>query len=223
VIAFLTLLLTAPLPTPDRDRAVLARAVQMYEALDSEKARQLLLGLLANHPAEAEAARAHLYLGLIAIDGIQLDVARSELRKALTTDPTLELPFSASPKAHVVFGQVRQEINGAALSFLGVPAEQTSGPMTSSSPARPIPASFWISLGIGAGAAAMGVGLGVASQLALSSAQQASGAGDTQRFQNLSTGERIGADVCFGTVIVAGVVATVAFFLRGEAPAGAGP
>jgi hypothetical protein len=184
-----------------------------------------------------------LYLGIIAFDALDIDTARKEFREALVLNPAIELPFNSSPKAMVTLRQVRNGMGQesapaapgetdaatppAALNVvplvLPLPA---GGEVAQTQPARPIPASFWVTLGIGAGAAIAGGVVGALSQGPASSAASAPDVASATTYLNQATNERIAADGCYGAAIVAGVVATVLLFTRGSvetpSPAAAG-
>jgi len=61
----------------------------------------------------ADAAKAHLYLGLVRLNAFDSARARAEFATALTIDPALELPYEAPPKAEVLFGQARASLKVA--------------------------------------------------------------------------------------------------------------
>lgn len=162
----------------------LRRAIALYNAGDDARAGRELTALLAANPSVAEAAKAHLYLGLVRLNALDSARARAEFATALTIDPALELPYEAPPKAEVLFAQAR-----ASLKVVPPPAvAPTPAPVPPPAPPaevlvmapepvgeRPGP-SHVLSLGVGAvglaGALAGGVCL-VLSATTLSSAEGA--------------------------------------------------
>lgn len=103
-------LLAAPLARARETTEVqLDRAIQLFNNFEDQRAESSLAELLQRRPPSGQAARARVYLGLIALNALKSDAARAEFKAALAIEPTTELPFDASPKARLVFEQVRQE------------------------------------------------------------------------------------------------------------------
>ncbi len=221
---FLVVLLLGSAPAPSRPPSTeLADAIRLYQELKFERAAAKLENLLRGSVKTVEAARAHLYLGLIAAEKIDIDRARSEFRQALLLNPTTELPPLSSAKIQVVFDQVRRDIERQEGQPRWGPPERVPEPALArtaeTAPVRPIPTSFWVTFGVGGALALGGLAVGLQSQSSLSAAGRAPDIGSTLRLQGQATTERAVADACFGGALVAGVIATVLFFTRGPAPA----
>lgn len=129
----------------------LQRAVALFENLDDEKAAALFRDIVARNPPGAVASKAHLYLGLIALNAIEPDLARAEFRLAIEANPAAELPPSAPPKAHFAFDQAREELARKAAQGASVvppsdttpaPGEATSAPAAEAE-AAPSHAHTW--------------------------------------------------------------------------------
>jgi hypothetical protein len=210
--------------------ASLDRGVELYREMKPKEARAVLKELLGRHPRTAEAAKAHLYLGLIAFvsdDDIDIDGARLEFRQSLSLDPTLELPLGVSPKIRVVFEQIRGQLVGSldarpptsVLVLAPAPAAATAEASASASPRGPAPVSVWVLLGLGAAAGVTGLVFGVISNGPAAQAQTTASASTAQSLQNQTTTDRIVADSCFGAAIIGSTAALFAYLFRGPAAA----
>lgn len=155
-------------------------AVRLYEAMDDARASAALQKILLGNPPGEVAAKAHLYLGLIAFQAFHPDQARAEFRKAIEANPAIDLPPNASPKVRIAFGEARQAVarqfeapdlapapprarvanhDGLIDAGLGSPAEAKAA-----APAPPgggIPAGTWWLGGFGLAALGTGTALGV--------------------------------------------------------------
>jgi tetratricopeptide (TPR) repeat protein len=232
------LVLVVASAAPDSS-AALAHAVELFNNLQSDQAGAEFHKLLHRHPKTSDAARAHLYLGILAFNALDIDAARDEFRQALLLNPAIELPFNSSPKVMVTLTQVRNSLGQEGASAPSAPSGEAAaqpdatGPpsillvpaplvvpeavQTATAPSRPVPASFWVTLGIGGAAAIAGVVLGVVSQGPAASAAAAPDVASGTKLLNQATTERIAADSCYGAAIVASVVAVVLLFTRGSA------
>ncbi len=109
-------------------------AVQFFESFEDERAAMKFRALLARSPPGEIAARAHLYLGLIAFDDIKPDLAKVEFRRALEANPAIDVPSKASPKARLAFAAVRHalevEMEGAASAPKSPAAERAPAAAT---------------------------------------------------------------------------------------------
>src|SRR5580700_9988254 len=107
--AFATLLWgaagAAPGPAP-----TLSAAIEAYEALDDGRAIDAFQRILAENPPREIAGKAHLYLGLLAFNSLHADLAAIEFRKAIETDPAIDLPLYSSPKATLAFAEARRAV-----------------------------------------------------------------------------------------------------------------
>ncbi len=85
-------------------------AVQFFESFEDERAAMKFRALLARSPPGEIAAKAHMYLGIIAFDDMKPDVAKMEFRRALEANPAIDLPAKTSPKTRLAFGGVRHAL-----------------------------------------------------------------------------------------------------------------
>ncbi len=109
----LTLLLSLAAPGAEADsHRTLAQAIKLFESFDDAKAAAMFHELLRHAPPRAVAGKAHLYLGLIDINGLDVDGAIEEFKAALLVDPTVELVQSGSPKARLAFDEARHALEG---------------------------------------------------------------------------------------------------------------
>ena len=99
------LLASAPPSFPE-----LSPAIQAYQHLDDRRAIQGFQAILATNPPREVAAKAHLYLGLLAFNALKLELADEEFKRAIRADPTIEVPPDSSPKAALIFAEARQEV-----------------------------------------------------------------------------------------------------------------
>jgi hypothetical protein len=88
------------------------RALLAYDSLEMETASALLhqaLNLCKTHGLDRHptAARTHLHLGVVYISGLKFpDLGETELRQALSTDPTIQLPRSlVNPEVQAAFDE----------------------------------------------------------------------------------------------------------------------
>ncbi|MHB8417236.1 MAG: tetratricopeptide repeat protein [Myxococcales bacterium] len=93
-------------------RPALARAVAYFNDFDDARAQAELRRLLQHPQPRAVAAKAHLYLGLIAMNRFDTDAALAEFKQALMIDPGIDLVIEASPKARLAFQEARHELEG---------------------------------------------------------------------------------------------------------------
>ena len=150
----------------DLAAAPLYEAIVAFENFKDDHASELLRDLISRHPAGAVEAKAHLYLGLIALNAAHPDDARGEFKLALRADPILELPSVASPKAEVIFGEAKvarkQEVAQALASPLPTsPAVTPAAAALQTSEAAPVAAKShawtWVLVSIGVAAVATGI------------------------------------------------------------------
>jgi tetratricopeptide (TPR) repeat protein len=103
----LTLFFVATTATP---ASTLQAGIKAYKRLDDDKAIAAFQEVLASNPPSELAARAHLYLGLIAFNAIHPDEAREEFKKALEANSAIEVPKGTSPKAQLAFAEARRAL-----------------------------------------------------------------------------------------------------------------
>ncbi|HUB10077.1 MAG TPA: hypothetical protein VMB50_23945 [Myxococcales bacterium] len=229
----LGLLLAAPPTGPNAFReAELAQAVQAIDSFQDGRAEALLKDVLKRKPAPLQAARAHVYLGLIALNELDTETAKARFRQAILDSVVVELPPSAPPKARLLFREVRDELmqspEGAAL---GQPPPAQGQLVVAQAPAVPIPfaetgepaprhssrLAAWITGAVAVAALGTGVGFAVAESSARNQAEAGASGGVTDANQETglgatSTRDALVADVLFGVGAAAGV-ATVVLFL----------
>ncbi len=99
-------------------QAALQDAIRRFESFDDKGAAAELRALLRRSPPAAVAAKAHIYLGLIALNATDLENAKAEFEKAVRTDVLLDLPPGLSPKAQILFAEARR---GLASGTFGAP------------------------------------------------------------------------------------------------------
>jgi hypothetical protein len=104
----LLLSLTAPNAAPVDSRQTLAQAIKLFQNFEDARAEAVFRELLGHTPPRAVAGKAHLYLGLIAINRVDADAAIAEFRRALLSDPTIDLVPGSSPKARLAFDEARR-------------------------------------------------------------------------------------------------------------------
>ncbi|HUB06165.1 MAG TPA: hypothetical protein VMB50_04150 [Myxococcales bacterium] len=151
----------------------LGRAVAYFNDFDDAHCQAELTALLRHPQPRLVAAKAHLYLALIAMNRADPDGALAEFKKALLIDPAIDVGLEASPKARLAFQEARHELEGQlAGSDVGVarnpPGPTEGAPAAAVSEAAPSPRhgrshALGITLvSIGAAAAAVAIYGGVA-------------------------------------------------------------
>jgi hypothetical protein len=108
-------------------QAQLDAALRFYESFQDEKTFNALRALLARHPPASIASKAHVYLGLVLFNGNRSEEARQEFRRAMLADPAVELPFGASPKSRLAFGEARRDLAREVESSQLTAPEKTPG------------------------------------------------------------------------------------------------
>jgi hypothetical protein len=97
----------------DLATADLAQAIGLANEMKDDQASLLLVQLLARRPPATIAAKAHLYLGILAFNGLRQQEARHEFELALWANPAIELPPGNSPKTQLAFSEARRELSQA--------------------------------------------------------------------------------------------------------------
>jgi hypothetical protein len=87
-------------------------AIALYQSFEDAKAARAFRAILAAAPSRAVAAKAHLYLGLIAVNQLDAERAIREFTLALKSDPTVDVGPGSSPKARLTFEEARHELEG---------------------------------------------------------------------------------------------------------------
>jgi hypothetical protein len=223
--ATLLLILALSAPAFAQPDPTLAHAIAYFNNFEDAKAKATLEQLLLMHPGSLDSAKAHVYLGLIAVNALDSNLARAEFLKALAIEPTVEVPFEASPKARLVFEQAQKqfskESNQAAaanqpirLQTQQVPLVVDNGPIPGGTvtqkvePSSPSHAPAYVVGAIGLAAIGTGVGFGVWQNSTLkgvTDASQITGA------QSQASTQGIVADICFGVGGVLDVISVVLF------------
>lgn len=115
----------------------LAQGIAFFQNFDDEHAAQTFRKLLLEKPARGVAAKAHLYLGLIAFNANAPDAADAEFKLALRANPAIELPPQVSPKARLLWSEARNEVTRE----VEQPEAPARGPAPSASPPAPAAAT----------------------------------------------------------------------------------
>ncbi len=201
-------------------RPTLDEAVGLYQAMDDARAAEAFMKVLAASPPGEVAAKAHLYLGLIAFNAFHPDAARAEFMKAILANPAIDLPPGVAPKTRISFAEahraVARELEATDLPpsphpALGPPPSVVviSNPpaptaaVTAPTPTQSggIPAGTWWLGGFGVAALGAGTVLGVLSNNTRSLDSGQSGTTfHTISFADAQTEgyEALSADVLFG-------------------------
>jgi len=228
--AAVVLVLAAPARAIETPRQEFARAVGLFESFQDAQATALLRDVLYRAPGSPVAAKAHVYLGLIALNATDAERAKTEFQKAIATDVLVDLPPAQSPKAQVLFAQARRDLAAAPIAAPGAPPMPPQSaappaaapavlavapPAVSSRPeAGPSHAAAWATGGAGLGALAVG---GLFGYLQLSAANAEKSDGDLT--SALHDGQPyaqdgIVADVLYATGGAAIVAAIVLYFVE---------
>jgi hypothetical protein len=212
-------------PAPSLDEAV-----GWYQAMDDARAADAFARILAAAPPGEVAAKAHLYLGLIAFNAFHPDQARAEFEKAILANPAIDLPPTVSPKARIAFAEARRNVTReleAPEPARKPTAHGDDGRLdataTASAPGGGIPAGTWWLGGFGVATLAAGTVLGVVSNSVSSQDHYATTGYHTISFASAQTAgyEALGADVAFG-VGGALLVGAIIWAVVGSGP-GSGP
>lgn len=110
----------------------LAHAIGLYQDFQDARAVRAFRAILAGTPTRAVAAKAHLYLGLIAVNQLDAERAIREFKQALVNDPTVEVGPGTSPKARLTFEEARHELEGQ-LAVSGEGVNHPEAPKTPTS------------------------------------------------------------------------------------------
>jgi hypothetical protein len=149
-------------------RVQLDAGVRALNNFEDDHAFRILTRLLTQQPPSAIAAKAHVYLGMIAFNRLDIDGAREEFRKAVTIDPSMEPPLTMAPKARLAFSEARRAVTVDFARPL-LPGQPKGGyPRAAALPAAPeaavsapeegghVPASAWWLGGAGIAVAVTG-------------------------------------------------------------------
>jgi hypothetical protein len=221
----LLLVLAGATPQVEAPTQELARAVQLFESFKDQTAAMLLRDVLLRAPAASIAAKAHVYLGLIALNATDAEEAEAEFRKAIAAYVLVELPPNPSPKAQVLFTEARRELAAAApLPEVARPSPASPPPVVVERPSAPAPASpsplpAYVVGGGGIAALAVGGVFGYLQQSAASEVQR-----DAALSAALADGQPyardgITADVLYCAGGAALLVAIILFATERAAPA----
>ncbi len=96
-------------PNPNKQ---LAQAIALFESFHDAEAATLFREVLRHSPPRLVAGKAHLYLGLNAINRLDTDRAIEEFKAALMIEPTLDFIRGASPKGRLAFEEARHALEG---------------------------------------------------------------------------------------------------------------
>ena len=216
-------------PTP---QAAFTAAVKLFQSFEDDKAAAAFRKILAHSPPASIAAKAHLYLGLIALNSFDSTTAKAEFVKAVATEVLVDLPPGQSPKAQILFAEARRDVASAPAvpstfgpstfspsPFAGPPAEAGSSATveTTASHGKGTTVAAWVTGVIGVAALGTGIGFGVAqnnakNQLPVSGSDPVTDAGQATSLAQAIPRDGLIADVLFG-VGGAALVASLVLFL----------
>jgi len=212
----------SPRPSP---QAALQEAVKLFQNFEDPQAAVLLRALLNRSPPKSVAARAHIYLGLIALNAADADGAQAEFEKAVRTDVVIDLPPGQSPKAQILFAEARREVASTPLPAPvaaprpGEGAASMPTAVTAPEEAAPSHLPAYVVGGIGVAALAAGGIFGYlqlqAGDDARNDATLAASLNDGQPFAQ----DGIVADVLYGLGGAALITSIVLFVTEGSAKA----
>jgi hypothetical protein len=132
----------APLSFATPTQAELERGIGLFENFKDSEAAVVFRRVLTRSPPGSLAAKARLYLGLIAFNAIDPDEAKVQFRHALEANPAAELPRQASPKAKLAFDQVRRDLSKETAAAAEAPAAtpwEAAGAMPEAAAPAPVP------------------------------------------------------------------------------------
>ncbi len=205
----------------------LEKAVRLFDDFEDKKAEAVLFDLLRHAPPPEQAAKAHVYLGLIALNALKSDKAKAEFKLALNLDTTTELPFDAAPKARLTFDQARREVEQDAQTGRAPPAGSASPVVIVGSdapravrpsqaallePSAPSVVPALVVGALGGGAIIAGSIFGVLASSSLSSANINPDVGQSTRLAAQAGTQGLAADILWaagGAAVATGVVMLV--------------
>lgn len=147
VAATSLLLLSASLARADAG-ADLQRGIRLFDSLEDEKAAATFRKVLDELPKRSVAARAHLYLGMIAFNANSAEAAISEFKLALRSNPAIEAPRMSSPKIRLLLSEVRNELTHDIQAENGKPPPEPLAvppPEVASQESSPVPPDALVS------------------------------------------------------------------------------
>ena len=210
---------TVARPPPE---LALGEAVKLFQDFEDQRAAAVLQALLKRSPPKSVAARAHIYLGLIALNAADADGAQAEFEKAVRTDVLIDLPPGQSPKAQILFAEARREVAAGpvGLSTAGAAPRPEEGvaamsPVAATEEPSPSHAPAYVVGAIGVAALAAGGIFGFLQMQSGSSARN-----DATLAASLNDGQPyaqdgIVADVLFGVGGAALITAIILFATEG--------
>ncbi len=205
--------------------AAMQQALRFHDKFDDDRAVALLRELLHHGPPVDIAAKAHMYLGIIALDALRVAEAREEFEQAIGIDPTLEPPvLASSPKVSALYRDVRRKLAASGPETRSTAVEAAPRPalspmppleLTEPPPESPSHLPAYVVGSVGLACLATGIVLGVVSNSEASLATSPSPgeyATAAEAAAQTASSERVAADVLFGVALVAGVTSVVLFF-----------
>ena len=195
--------------------------LKRFEYAEAIKAFEKALDWPGN--TRKERATIQLYIGVAQSNVTDYDAAEASFKRALTLDPSVELPKHTSPKITALLERVRAELRPAKAV---APPPPRVAPTPASTPATdPVeqpretqrsavnwPA--WITLGGAVAAGATGLALGLASRSAWSSAEDKKVPyEEAVQHADDASSRAIGADIMFGLAGAAAIASGVLFYL----------
>jgi hypothetical protein len=224
----LVVVLAAPIrAVAQAESPALAKGIDLFKNLDDEQAASTLRRFLVTAPEPHEAALAHLYLGLIALNAGDQQLAREEFAETVGADPTVDVPPNLSPKAQLLLDSVRRQVLRGERAKQPTPqlqptpliARHESSPPPVAEAVSPAPepevakspstAPAWITGAIAVAALGTGIAFGLLQQSANSQAVQAPDASQATSLANQGATDGVVADIAYGASGVAAIACIV--------------
>jgi hypothetical protein len=211
--------------------------VKLFQSFQDDQAATAFRALLGRSPPASIAAKAHLYLGLIALNAFDSTSAKAEFVKAVATEVLVDLPPGQSPKAQILFAEARRDVaSGPSVPSafsptpFGAPPAAPAGAVT----AEPAPShgngatvAAWVMGGIGLAALGTAVGFGVAQNSAESGLPGGSNpvkdAGQATSLGQSIARDGLIADVLYGVGGAAAVASLILFLVPSGSSGDASP
>ncbi len=215
-----------PRPTP---QAAFEGAVKLFQSFQDDQAATAFRALLGRSPPASIAAKAHLYLGLIALNAFDSTTAKAEFVKAVATEVLVDLPPGQSPKAQILFAEARRDVaSGPSVPSafsptpFGAPPAAPAGALTTepaASHGNGATVAAWVTGGVALAALGTGVAFGVIQNSAKGQLPNAGNSNPvTDAGQATSLGQSIAtdgliADVLYGVGGALGVASLILFLV----------
>jgi hypothetical protein len=201
----------------------LEKGIALFKNLDDEQAATVLRRFLLDRPEAHEQALAHLYLGLIALNVGDQQLAREEFAETVSADPTVDVPPSFSPKAQLLLDDVRRHIlreerarrpppplvAAPLIVREGPPPAAVTAPEPEAQASSPSHAPAWVTGSIAVAALGTGIAMGLLQQSVNGQAVQAADAGQAASLANQGATYGLAADIAYGVSGAAAIACVV--------------